>query len=109
MFTPESLLGRVNSERPLRRVNLRGRRRRGRFFARAIRAARARVGVDLFGEVAERLMLFVELDEGRVLAPADLFGSVAARREGAARRQVRNVWREARNLVERDPFFLQRV
>src|SRR5437868_13953054 len=55
---------------------------------------------NVLGEMAQRVMTRSQLNERRKLFAADLLHLVAARRKRTARRQMRRVRRQARDLVE---------
>src|SRR5688572_18660623 len=61
---------------------------------------RLRFGVNVFGEMAKRMMMLVDLYERRKLAPANVLDAVAPFLEWAARRQMRNVRRKSGNLIK---------
>src|SRR6185369_46605 len=52
------------------------------------------------GKVTERKVFGAELDEGWELAAANLFGALTAWRERTTRRQMRDIGRQAGNLIE---------
>src|SRR5205085_672760 len=68
-----------------------------------------RMCVNLFGEMAERKVLACQLNERGKLLFTNLFGSIATRREGAARPKTRNVWRQTGDLIKLCSLFMRRV
>src|SRR5213075_3206329 len=59
-----------------------------------------RIFVNFFCEMTERVMIVVNLNERWKFSPANILGTIAAFGEWTARRQMRNIRRQAGNLIK---------
>ena len=59
--------------------------------------------------MAQRMTIFVDLNERRKLAAANVFGTIASFGKRASGRQVRNVRRQSGYLVKLGSLFVRRI